>query len=128
MLTWIEAAAYGAAGGLIIEAVVTFGRFHAWQQARHAARAAAEPLPRMGAFVDPLADSLSALLRVVLGGAAGWLLHAEVTGVYAAVTVGASAPALLAQVGKATSAADALRPGSAEPDPPVLPSPGEEVS
>jgi hypothetical protein len=128
MLTWVEAAAYGAGGGLIVEAVVTFGRFHAWQQARHAARMAADPLPRMGAFVDLLADSLSALLRVVLGGTAGWLLHAEVSGVYAAVIVGASAPALLAQVGRAASTADALRGGSAEPDPPVVTPRGEEVS
>ena len=112
MLTWIEAAACGAGGGLIAEAVVTYGRLNAWQQARHSARAAAEPLPRIGAFVDPLADSLTALLRVVLGCAAGWLLHAEVSGMYAAVTVGASAPALLAQVGRAASRADVLRAGS----------------
>jgi hypothetical protein len=111
MLTWAEAMACGAGGGLIVEAVVTFGRLHAWQQARHAARAAAGTLPRIDAFVDPPADALAALFRVVLGGAAGWLLHAEITGVYAAVTVGASAPALLAQVGRATTSADALRGG-----------------
>lgn len=125
MLTWVEAAAYGAGGGLIIEAVVTFGRLHAWQQARHAARTVGDPLPGIGAFVDPLADPLSALLRVVLGGTAGWLLHAEVSGVYAAVTVGASAPALLAQVGRATSTTAVLR---AEPGPSVLPPRGEEAS
>jgi hypothetical protein len=119
MLMWIEAAAYGAGGGLITEAVVTFGRLHAWQQARHTARAAAAPLPRLGMFVDPFADSLAALLRVALGGAAGWLLHAEITGVYAAVTVGASAPALLAQVGRSTTPAEALHgPGGAQPDAP----------
>ncbi|MFE9569890.1 hypothetical protein ACFYMW_15520 [Streptomyces sp. NPDC006692] len=125
MLTWVEAAACGAGGGLIVEAVVTFGRLNAWQQARHMARAAAGELPRIDAYVDPLADSLAALFRVALGGTAAWLLHAEVTGVYAAVTVGASAPALLAQVGRATSAADALRgpqgPGG-EPSGPVPPS------
>lgn len=138
MLSWAEAAAYGACGGLIVEAVVTFGRFHAWQQARHAARASAQQLPRIEQFVDPLADSLAALFRVVLGGVAAWLLHDEVTGVYAAVTVGASAPALLAQVGRATTAADALRAGpsseepsgsSPPPSPPELPPvPGEAAS
>ena len=111
MLIWAEAMASGAGGGLIAEAVVTFGRLHAWQQARHAARAVADPLPRIDAFVDPPADSLAALFRVVLGGAAGWLLHAEVTGVYAAVAVGASAPALLAQVGRATTVTEALHSG-----------------
>ncbi|MFD7539237.1 hypothetical protein [Streptomyces sp. NPDC059819] len=95
--------------------MVTFGRLKAWQQARHAARATAAPLPPLAMFVDPLADSLSALFRVLLGGAAGWLLHAQVTGVYAAVTVGASAPALLAQVGRAATPAEALRaPGGAD--------------
>ncbi|MFG6202125.1 hypothetical protein [Nonomuraea sp. JJY05] len=132
MLTWIEATACGAAGGLIAEAVVTFGRLHAWQRARHEARAAGAPLPRIGAFVDPLADSLAALFRVALGGAAAWLLHAEVIGVYAAVTVGASAPALLAQVGRATTAAEALRgpqgegPGAGSPE--VLPAREEPAS
>lgn len=111
MLTWIEAAACGAGGGLVAEAVITYGRLSAWQQARHSARAAAEPPPRIGAFVDPLADSLIALLRVGLGCAAGWLLHTEVNGMYAAVTVGASAPVLLAQIGRATSTAGVLRAG-----------------
>lgn len=125
MLTWIEVTACAAGGGLIVEAVVTFGRLHAWQRARHAMRAMDGPIPGIGAFVDPLADSLTALFRVVLGAAAGWLLHGEVTGVYAAVTVGASAPALLAQVGRAATAADALRSrGDGEPGgsaPPVRP-------
>ncbi|WP_035803893.1 hypothetical protein [Kitasatospora mediocidica] len=31
MLTWIEAAACGAVGGLIAEVVVTFGRLNTWQ-------------------------------------------------------------------------------------------------
>ncbi|OKJ14037.1 hypothetical protein AMK19_09315 [Kitasatospora sp. CB01950] len=90
-----------------------------WQQARHAARVTAAPLPRLAVFVDPLADSLAALLRVLLGGAAGWLLHVQITGVYAAVAVGASAPALLAQVGRAATPAEALRgPGTGESDAP----------
>ncbi len=109
MLTWIEAVAFGAGGGLIAEAVVTYGRLHAWQQARHTARATQAPLLPLGRFVDPFADSLAALMRVVFGGVAGWLLHTEVTGIYAAVTVGASAPVLLAQIGRATTPAEALR-------------------
>ncbi|MEU6844826.1 hypothetical protein ABZ930_23425 [Streptomyces sp. NPDC046716] len=109
MLTWIEAVAFGAGGGLIAEAVVTYGRMNAWQQARHAARAAEAALPPLDKFIDPFADSLAALMRVTLGGAAGWLLHTEVTGIYAAVTVGASAPALLAQIGRATTPSEALR-------------------
>lgn len=142
MLTWTEGALCGAGGGLIVEAVVTFGRMHAWQQARHTARAAAEPLPPIGTFIDPPADSLAALFRVVLGGVAGWLLHGEVAGVFAAVAVGASAPAVLAQMGRATTVSEALRAGPAadppaggaapsptRPDPPVLdPAQGEATS
>ncbi|MFD9632065.1 hypothetical protein [Streptomyces violascens] len=115
MLGWLEGAACGAGGGLIAEAVVTFGRLKAWQQARHTARAREAPLPRLDMFVDPLADSLAALLRVLLGGVAGCLLHAQVTGVYAAVAVGASAPALLAQVGRAATPVEAPHgPGSTD--------------
>jgi hypothetical protein len=122
VLTWIEAVAAGAGGGLIAEAVVTYGRLRSWQEARHAARAAEAPLPPLDRFVDPLADSLAALMRVALGGAAGWLLHTEVTGIYAAVAVGASAPALLAQIGRATTPTEALRgPGGAVPDTPPAP-------
>ncbi|WP_030263597.1 hypothetical protein [Streptomyces violens] len=113
MLTWVEGVLYGAGGGLVVEAVVTFGRLHAWQQARHAARAAAEALPQLGTYIDPPADALAALFRIVLGGAAGWLLHGELAGVFAAVAVGASAPAVLAQMGSATTVAEALQAGAA---------------
>lgn len=113
MLSWAEGALYGAGGGLIVEAIVTFGRLHAWQQARHAARVTAEALPRLGTYIDPPADSLAALFRVVLGGVAGWLLHGELAGVLAAVAVGASAPAVLAQMGRATTVAEALHAGDA---------------
>jgi hypothetical protein len=74
-------------------------------------------LPSIGAFIDPPAGSLAALFRVALGGAAGWLLHTDISGMYAAVMVGASAPALLAQVGRAATPAEAIRarPGDDEP-------------
>ncbi|MCX5103681.1 hypothetical protein [Streptomyces sp. NBC_00439] len=121
MLSWAEGALFGAGGGLVVEAVVTFGRLHAWQQARHAARVAAEALPRLGAYIDLPADSLAALFRVVLGGAAGWLLHGELAGVFAAVAVGASAPAVLAQMGSATTVADALQAGTAPGTAPAAP-------
>ncbi len=117
MMTWAEAMACGAGGGLIAEAVVTFGRLRSWQQARHAQRAVAGDLPPIGVFIDPPADGLAALFRVLLGGMAGWLLHTEVTGVYAAAAVGASAPALLAQLGRSTTADGALHsaPGGQDP-------------
>ncbi|MFF3835918.1 hypothetical protein ACFYXX_34725 [Streptomyces sp. NPDC002458] len=63
MLSGAEGALYGAGGGLVVEAVVTFGRLHAWQQARHASRVAGDVLQKLGAYIDPPADSLAALFR-----------------------------------------------------------------
>ncbi|MBL1287434.1 hypothetical protein ACFTXO_14600 [Streptomyces sp. NPDC057067] len=133
MLSGAEGALYGAGGGLVVEAVVTFGRLHAWQQARHASRVAGDALPKLGAYIDPPADSLAALFRVVLGCAAGWLLHGELGGMLAAVAVGASAPAVLAQMGSATTVAEALQwgptPGTAaEAAGPVVPNPAAPPS
>jgi hypothetical protein len=118
MSFWLTAICYGAAGGLIIEAVDMWGRLHAWQQARHSARSRRRPLPPFTRFVDPVPDLAVALTRALLGCAAAWLLHNQITGEYAALAVGASAPALLAGLGKATTPAEAVagqpggRPGS----------------
>jgi hypothetical protein len=109
MLSWSVAIGYGAVGGLVVEAAFTWRRLYAWQQACHVAAADRKPRPTIGRFVDPAPDVAVALSRAALGAAAGWLLHAEVTGVYAAVTVGASAPGLLASLGKATTGLEAVR-------------------
>jgi hypothetical protein len=113
MSFWLTVICYGAAGGLIIEAVDMWGRLHAWQQARHLARSRNRPLPSFTRFVDPVPDLAVAFTRALLGCAAAWLLHDEITGTYAALAVGASAPALLAGLGKATTPAEAIagRPG-----------------
>jgi hypothetical protein len=103
MLSWSVAVGYGAAGGLIVEAAFIWRWLYTWQQARHVAAVEGKPRPTIGKFVDPAADMAVAISRAALGAAAGGLLHAEVTGIYAAVTVGASAPALLASLGRATT-------------------------
>jgi len=88
------------AGGAIVEAVAIWGCLAIWQKARHAARASGRrQLPPLADYVDPPADSLVALTRVILGGLAGLLLHAQVSGTLGAIAVGASAPALLGQLG-----------------------------
>lgn len=89
----------GAAGGAIAEVVNRWVDLIAWQKARHTARMRKQPLPTLGRYIDPLADGLVALTRILMGAGVGWLLHAQVTGVSAAIAVGAAAPALLAQVG-----------------------------
>jgi hypothetical protein len=108
MSFWLTAICYGAVGGLITEAVDMWGRLRAWQQARHTARTGKMTPPPVTRFIDPVPDVAVALTRTLLGGAAGWLLHQEITGMYAALAVGASAPALLAGLGKATTPAEAI--------------------
>ena len=66
------------------------------------------PLPSLSRYIDPVPDAAVAVTRALLGCAAGWLLHDEITGAYAALAVGASAPALLAGLGKATTPAEAI--------------------
>ena len=95
------AIALGAAGGAIAEAVDRWADLADWQRARHAARQNQEALPTLTKYIDPVADGLVALTRLIMGAVVGWLFHSEVSGVSAAIAVGAAAPALLAQVGAA---------------------------
>ena len=67
--------------------------------------------PAITRFIDPGPDLTVAFTRAVLGAVAGWLLRGQITGIYAALTVGASAPAVLATLGKATTPAGALGRG-----------------
>jgi hypothetical protein len=98
-MDWRLAIAFGAAGGLIVEVINLWGNLISWQSARHTARAKSEhPLPSIKKYIDMPADTLVALTRVALGAGAGWLFHGQVTGTTAAIAVGASAPAVLAQL------------------------------
>jgi hypothetical protein len=108
MLSLYAAMGYGAAGGLITEAIVMLGWLEAWRQARRSAITREKRLPAITRFIDPGPDLLVGLTRAVLGAVAGWLLRGQITGVYAALTVGASAPAVLATLGKAVTPAGAL--------------------
>ena len=109
MLSLSISVACGAFGGLIVEAAFIWRQLYDWQQARHAAAVVGKTLPAIGEYVDPAADVAVAVSRVALGAVAGGLLHAQVTGIYAAVTVGASAPGLLTSLGRAATGLGALR-------------------
>jgi hypothetical protein len=119
VLSLSAAVGYGALGGLVTEALFFWQQLRAWQQARHQAASGKKPRPTFASFVDPLPDGLVAVTRAALGCAAGWLLRSELSGTYAALIVGASAPALLASLGKATSMAGVL--GEAERGGPIAP-------
>jgi hypothetical protein len=112
-MDWAAAAALGMVGGGIVEAVAFWGNLAAWQQARHVARRRGRRLPPVTRYVDPAADALAAVTRLVLGAAAALILHTQISGVVTAIAVGASAPALLAQLGaaRALSAAELAGPG-----------------
>jgi hypothetical protein len=100
---WLTACALGVGGGVIIEAVQVWGELVTWVQARRVARHPARRkrrLPRLADYVDCPAHALLLPTRCVLGGAAGLVFHAQVTGWVAAIAVGASAPALLEQLGR----------------------------
>lgn len=113
---WFHGAAYGAVGGTLIEALVFNGRVLAWQAARRRAREAKRrKLPALRAYVDPAADLAAAMSRLLLGALVGWLLHSQITGLYAAVAAGASAPALLRQLGSYRGVQDIVRGDPAGP-------------
>ncbi|MEV6160004.1 hypothetical protein AB0L53_57665 [Nonomuraea sp. NPDC052129] len=102
MLSWSVAMGYGAMGGLVVEAITTWNRLSAWREARHAAlKRKRQRRPRISEFIDPAADGAVAVTRAALGCAAAALLHTQISGFYAAVAVGAAAPALLGSVGRA---------------------------
>jgi hypothetical protein len=109
MLSLAAAMGYGAAGGSAAEAVVVWGQLHAWQLARHAALADGIALPSLTKFIDLGPDLAVAFTRVLLGCLAGWMLHGQVGGMYAALVVGASAPALLASLGRAATPAGVVQ-------------------
>jgi hypothetical protein len=100
-MDWAAAAALGMVGGGIVEVVAVWGNLAAWQKARHVARRRGRRLPPVTRYVDPAADALVAVTRLVLGAAAALILHTQMSGVVTAIAVGASAPALLAQLGAA---------------------------
>jgi hypothetical protein len=98
---WLLAMGYGALGGAVVEAVVSSERILAWNAARHQALVRAGGRPALSAYVDPLSDIAAGLTRVLLGALAGMLFHSQVTGGYAAIAVGCSAPTVLRQLGSA---------------------------
>jgi hypothetical protein len=125
---WQLVLVLGACGGAVLQVVTFSSKVQEWQRARQRALAARRrSLPRLRTFVDPPAFTLVALTRVVLGAIAAGAFQSEVRGPYAAIAVGASAPALLRQLGnlrfighvdaseETVSASDASKP-PAEPD------------
>lgn len=98
-MDWATATMLGMAGGLIVSVVGVWGDLITWQSACRYARSQGKRLPKLTDYTDPASDSAVGLARVVLGGLAGLLLHGQVSGTISAIAIGASAPALLRQLG-----------------------------
>ncbi|MFD7999461.1 hypothetical protein [Streptomyces mirabilis] len=110
-MQWTTCITCGALGGLVVEIVVFYGRIAAWQAARHRALSrnqTRDQLPPLGKYIDAPSDALAALTRLSLGASAGWIFSPQLTGAFAAVAVGASAPALLRQLGSAKTVQAAI--------------------
>ncbi|GAA3507302.1 hypothetical protein [Streptomyces showdoensis] len=106
----------GAAGGLLRGALDLYTRFVSWQGDRRAyrqltpAEAAEGEAPRFKAYFDPAVDTAAALVHSVMGAGAAVLFGTtgQITGGYAALVVGISAPMLLTQLGRIQSVNEAV--------------------
>ncbi|WP_062651519.1 hypothetical protein [Streptomyces maremycinicus] len=124
----------GASGGLLRGLLDAYTGFSQWHAARREHRqGAAGPdteVPVFQDYVDPVADSLAAVVHSALGAGAAVLFGTtgQISGAYAALVVGMSAPLLLSQLGQAQSVSDTIlgaaqAPGSQSPQ--TLPLPGQ---
>ncbi|WP_143676925.1 hypothetical protein [Kitasatospora sp. GP30] len=116
----------------MVEIVTVFGHLTDWQiERRQVRRVGRRRMPHITRYVDPLADSLVALSRILLGASAGFVLHSQVTGAFAAIAAGASAPALLRQFSTSKSVQQLLSGQTILEDPgtrAVVPSPTADTA
>ncbi|MGW7529056.1 hypothetical protein [Streptomyces sp. NPDC054783] len=127
----------GAAGGLLRGLLDAYAGFSLWHAARREHRRGVAgsdtDVPVFREYVDPLADSIAAVVHSALGAGAAVLFGTtgQISGAYAALVVGMSAPLLLTQLGQLQSVSDAVRGGPQTtggrptqtlplPDPPTL--------
>ncbi|WP_143254651.1 hypothetical protein [Amycolatopsis azurea] len=94
----------GALGGSLRGLVDLYNQITQWHNARreHRAENAAGVPPKLTKYIDVVPEAIAGAVHIALGAAAGALFGGtgQVAGAYAAVVVGASAPALLTQLGQ----------------------------
>ena len=109
-MEWFVAACLGAVGGAVVQLIALYVAVGTWQEARRQAKQNHETeLPPLSRYIDPQADTAVTLTRLVLGALAGTIFHSQIIGVAAAITVGASAPAVLQQLGNFRVVEDAIQ-------------------
>ncbi|MHA5053355.1 hypothetical protein, partial [Streptomyces sp. SD15] len=105
----------GAAGGSLRGLVDAYNQTMEWQTARREHRRT-DPAtdtpgpPRLREFFDPAPDLVAAVFHTVLGaaGAALFGMSGQISGSYAAIAVGISAPAILTQLGRVQTVSEAV--------------------
>jgi hypothetical protein len=103
----------GGAGGLLREVLDVYAQFLDWQTDRrtHRKSGMASDPPQFREYSDGLVvATVAALLHCGMGSGAAVLLGntGQISGTYAAIVVGLSAPALLTQLSRSQSVSDAL--------------------
>jgi hypothetical protein len=90
----------GAAGGLLRGAVDLYTRFVSWQAVRLACLQSGNSAPRFREYFDPSTDIVAPAVHTVMGAGAAVLFGTtgQISGAYAALVVGMSAPMLLTQL------------------------------
>ncbi|WP_330242445.1 hypothetical protein [Streptomyces sp. NBC_00525] len=102
-VTVVDYMLLGGAGGALIEAVAFFSRLGEWRAARLTPSGGRRKNPpSFLSFIDLPPIVAIAVARLVLGGATATAFgtSGQATGGFAALTVGAAAPALLQQLGQ----------------------------
>ncbi|WP_174479401.1 hypothetical protein [Streptomyces hokutonensis] len=107
----------GAAGGVLRGLLDVYTRFLDWQSDRRAHRRLSpgqesEP-PRFQQYFDPVGDPVAAVVHSGMGAGAAVLFGTtgQISGAYAAIVVGISAPVILTQLSRVQSVSDALTAG-----------------
>jgi hypothetical protein len=104
----------GAAGGALRGLLDAYNRFLDWQSDRRAHRQTptgqGSGSPRFQDYFDPVADPVAAVVHSAMGAGAAVLFGTtgQVSGAYAAMVVGLSAPVILTQLGRVQSIGDAV--------------------
>lgn len=103
----------GAAGGLLRGAVDLYTRFVSWQAVRLACLQEAKQAPRFRAYFDPSTDIVAPVVHTVMGSGAAVLFGTtgQISGAYAALVVGMSAPMLLTQLTRVQTVNEAVAGG-----------------
>jgi hypothetical protein len=90
---------WSAAGGALVELIALWREFVNWRDELRAARSAGVEPPQFRDRMDATPITVVAVaFRLVMGAFAGFLARDQITGEFAAIAVGAAAPAILYNV------------------------------